>query len=136
MNIELPNDTDLDAIVAEGTAKQSVEEWENNMLTVFADIVKEEPQRYLAFGYFWWAIKQLMQERGIADFGDETDAELLDATVFSDPALLIAAAFSYQNDRFIEGLIYEARHTYLDKDTGDIQDYILADSDMDIQTFS
>lgn len=126
MNITKPSKEDL-AAVAMG---KPLVEWAKGYLAALPVLLTKNPGFYRAFGPNWWLIKKALVESGNFDFGDQTDAEWIEALEYGATELNLLAAYCYYEDRESMGGLYEQQHILADTD-GETVDYYLEDPDME-----
>jgi hypothetical protein len=109
----------------------TIREWESNFSASLVEFLQKNPLRYRGFGPYWWLVKRALIDRGHLEFGDFIDAEVYEAFDYGKPSINLAAAFSYSEERFSLGSMYESRHA-IEHEDGDTTEYVLVDEDMEL----
>ncbi|WP_318491873.1 peptide-binding protein [Photobacterium leiognathi] len=130
MNYLVPSVADLEHLLAEATAETEQTEYVESYLTKLVDLLKSNPRTYRAYGPYWWAIKRMLINRLISDFGDNVEAVTVDKFFIEDEANTIVAAWSYQNYQFTNGNQTSPFHVLPLVDDEDYE-YCLVDDSME-----
>lgn len=121
---------DLDPVLAEAVKTKPIDAWTAVMRTNIKSILQAAPERYRAFGPYWYPLKKEFIARGDLSFGEFLDSEWLDAMDYGDMKYNIAAAWAYEETRFNLGLTVDPFHTMEDPD-GNPVEFVSADPDME-----
>lgn len=124
----------LDAMFA-ANGITDTEAWVIDMCMGARDIILADPTRYRAYGQYWWLIKTEMIRQGILDFGDFVDAEIFAQLDYGYPHYNVMAAFQHEEKAFSQGSAYNPVHSYFDEEEGELHEYFISDSDVEIQVF-
>ncbi|WP_419238296.1 hypothetical protein ACN08P_23515 (plasmid) [Photobacterium leiognathi subsp. mandapamensis] len=130
MNYLVPSVADLEHLLAEATAETEQTEYVESYLTKLVDLLKSNPRTYRAYGPYWWAIKRMLINRLISDFGDNVEAVTVDKFFIEDEANTIVASWSYQNYQFTNGNQTSPFHVLPLVDDEDYE-YCLVDDSME-----
>ena len=129
-NIVKPTEADLAPLITEATENQTLTQWKGRYLASLASFLTKNPLRYRSFGPWWWLVKNELIKSGNLEFGDDVDAEWVDALDYGRMELNLLAAHGYSEFRIEEGAMHEPLHT-LELTDGEMFDYLLTDTDME-----
>ena len=121
---------DLEPLITEATKGQTIEAWIAAMMKGIKQILIQSPDRYRAYGPYWFPAKNEFIKQGDFSFGDFIDAEWLEEMDYGDIKYNLAAAFAYEETQFNLGLMDYPYHTMEDAD-GNPVEYVAADPDME-----
>lgn len=125
-----PTEADLAPLIAEATATQTLTQWKAKYLATLDSFLKKNPFSYRSYGPWWWLVKKELIAAGNLYFGDDTDAEWVEALDYGRIELNLLAAHGYSDWRVNEGAMHEPLHT-LELNNGETIDYLLTDTDME-----
>lgn len=131
LNIELPTAEDLQPLIDEALSEKEDYQFIEDYLKGLAINLEKNPQNYLLFGAYWWAIRALLQEHGLMEFVEDPDYVMEKVFNYDDPVLLICAAYAYQSYRLENGFFQQSKHQY-EHDDG-VLEYMLEDFDMELR---
>ncbi|MBF0121167.1 MAG: hypothetical protein HQK79_20230 [Desulfobacterales bacterium] len=134
MQIQKYETSDLDPLIAEATANQTIEEWTTKLLASIKSILKNNLSRYRSFGPYWWILKQMYVKRNDYSFGEYLDAEWLRLMDYGNENYNLAAAFAYEENAFNLGLMDYPFHTLEDEEGNPIE-FISADEEMEAKSY-
>ena len=129
-NIIKPTEADLAPLIAEATENQTLTQWKAKYLSRLEAFFKKNPLRYRSYGPWWWLVKKELIATGNLEFGDDVDAEWIEALDYGRLELNMLAAHGYAEWRFEEGAGHEPLHT-LGLEDGETLDYLISDTDME-----
>lgn len=95
-------------------------------VTVLADHLQREPQQYVAFGAYWWAVKDVLRRHG-TDFGEADDEVVRADYIAKDDETVLIAAQIYK-EAFYSHYFAQNRAFTL----SDGRAYTLYDADMEM----
>ena len=124
------NPVELNQMI-ENTRKEVGNDFAENYLLSLAKLLKDKPDMYLSFGPYWWLLKNELIKIGVNDFGDDSDAEIVEMLEYESRDLNCAACFAAQTLAFDA----YATHTNDKAVTGDDGEpfiYRLADDAMEL----
>ncbi|MBE0507503.1 MAG: hypothetical protein IBX50_12430 [Marinospirillum sp.] len=119
------------AVLIDNTRKEAGGDFSDMYIRSLAGMLKRSPSMYLSFGPWWWVLKSEMINAGILDFGDETDAEVLEMLSYNNTDMNCAACYVAQSAAFDEYSTHTHDRTVVDLD-GEPFVYRLADSTMEM----
>jgi len=127
-----PDTKHLDSVLNPVLSENGVtrNQWKDRMIGNIAKLLKKTPNRYKAYGPWWWPLKQELIASGYADFGESVDAEWVDRLAYGDPVYDVLAAFLYEDDKFDNGAMYDPVHQ-IENEDGELTEYVLIDIEMD-----
>lgn len=125
-----PTTLDNVELVAQALKGKTAPEFVAGYLANFAEIIADNPRQYRAYGPYWWAIKSLMVEHGIMDFGEEIEAGTIEHYSYPSDVDTIVSAWSYFQDVFSDGRLYSSEHQ-LPMADGELYLYELIDMEME-----
>lgn len=100
-------------------------------LSGVVEAIKRQPEHYRGFGPYWWPLKALLIDAGHADFGTEIeDTDAHDQLTYSTPTLTAAAAYTFSEHAFNDGMQAAAGHS-VEYDDGEVETYFVADEEME-----
>ena len=123
---------DLQPLLLEATATQTLEQWMDKFLAGMKRILLDNPLRYRNFGPYWWPLKKAYIDRGDMSFGDFLDAEWLAAMDYGKPELNILAAYAYEDLRLTTSMMEDPFHTMPTVDGGDSVEFASDDQQMEM----
>ncbi|GKT06955.1 hypothetical protein [Desulforhabdus sp. TSK] len=124
-NIEKPGREDVAGIVA---SLGSLSDWSKGFLPLLASHLRKNPVQYRNFGPWWWVVKKAMLDAGFAPFGQDVDAEMLEAMLDpEDPAFSLLLAQIYYEFSLENHFVGQATHTMVDN--GEDVEYTVYDHD-------
>lgn len=91
-----------------------------------AALVLKKPISYRYFGPYWWGLKKLIIERGIAGFDAFLDAEWLERAAMPSPGLTCIAAWAMQ-ESIMEQMAMPNNSLMLEDEEGDIYECFTTD---------
>lgn len=124
------NPLELSKIVEE-THKEVGFDFAENYLKNLASGLIERPDMYLSFGPYWWLLKNELIKIGVNDFGDDSDAEVVEMLEYESRDLNCAACFAAQSLAFDSYSTHTNDKTVIGDD-GEPFIYRLADDDMEL----
>lgn len=125
MQVNKPSTEDL----ASAALGKPLAEWAKGYLAALPMVMGKNPGFYRAFGPYWWLVKKALVDSGNFTFGEESDAEWIEALDYGDSSLNLLAAYLYYDQRESMGGLLTQEHL-LDSD-GDAVEYIISDPDME-----
>ncbi len=129
-NIVKPTEADLAPLITEALEKQTLTQWKAKYIAALDRFFKSNPLRYRSYGPWWWLVKKELIANGNFEFGDDLDAEWVEALDYGRLELNLLAAHGYADWRFENGAGHEPLHT-LELTGGETIDYLIADTDME-----
>lgn len=135
MKIVKPTEADLAGLVVEATESQTLTQWRERYLSMLDDFFTRNSLRYRAYGPWWWLVKKEMIAAGNFEFGEEFDAEWVEALDYGRIELNLLAAQGYADWKVETGGMHEPLHT-LEMEDGEFFDYLLTDTDMEIRAIA
>jgi hypothetical protein len=130
-NIIKPTEADLAPLIADAIEKQTLTQWKPIFLATLDAFFKNNPLRYRSYGPWWWLVKKELIASGNFEFGEDVDAEWVEALDYGKAELNLLAAHGYADWRcFMQGAPHEPLHT-LELEDGETIDYLLTDTDME-----
>lgn len=129
-NIVKPTEADLAPLIVEATETQTLTQWKAKFLASLGQFLTANPLRYRSYGPWWWLVKNELIKSGFLEFGDEVDAEWVEALDYGRIELNLLAAHGYADFRLDEGAMHEPLHT-LELTDGEMFDYLSDDKDME-----
>lgn len=129
-NIVKPTEADLAPLITEALELQTLTQWKAKFVATLSDFLTKNPLRYRSFGPWWWLVKNELIKSGFLEFGDDVDAEWVEALDYGRIELNLLAAHGYADWRLEEGAMHEAMHT-LELTDGEMLDYLISDTDME-----
>jgi len=136
MDIYKPSENDLQPLLDQATASQTIEQWMEKFLATVKTILLKSPLRYRTYGPYWWALKKLYIDRDDLTFGDFIDLEWLLSMDYGKPEFNILAAFAYEELRMAKNLIDDPFHTMDTEDGGDSVEFASNDPEMEMMAVS
>jgi len=125
--IEKPTKEELDRVIA--AAGLPADEWIAALLSGIRSLLLKSPKRYRGYGPYWWLIKKMFVEAGDLEFGEELDAQWVEALDYGEAKYNLAAAFAYEDARFETMNIMEPVHVMVED--GDPIEFVSADEEME-----
>ena len=95
---------------------------------IMSEMLEEDPRRYLTYGPYWWALKDVLLRHGCA-FGDTMDFEIAREYRGEDDYQTLVIAESFQ-EFYYDNYFVGANAWHLDPDA--VDDYILRDPDYEL----
>lgn len=130
-----PPEAHLESILAEAIGTKPEKVYVEFYITNLITRLKTEPRLYRSFGAWWPSVKSLIVEQGERAFGVLVDADVAAIYTMSRPALIVVAAHLYSNERFENGLVYSADHTFDIHDASDdTEPYLWFSNDEEMET--
>ena len=129
-NIVKPTEADLAPLITEALELQTLTQWKAKFVATLSDFLTKNPLRYRSFGPWWWLVKNELIKSGNFEFGEDTDAEWVEALDYGRIELNLLAAHGYAEWRDEEGAAHEQQHT-LELTDGEMFDYWIDDKDME-----
>lgn len=130
-----PSEEELKQNISEVAGKGGTDNWMEKILAAMQQLLLKHPIRYRSHGPYWWPLKKIFIDRGLALFGDNVDREWLEEVDYGEAALNIMAAQLYSDIRFDTGLIDDPFHT-LESEGGDALEFGSNDPRMEMMTFT
>lgn len=96
-------------------------------LGVVAGRLRRNPKRYVDYGPYWWALKDVLRRAGYS-MGSETDVELVEAFRGADDTETLVGAEEFRDDYLATRVVGE-RSYQLDGDS--VESWSLMDEDME-----
>lgn len=97
-------------------------------LGIIASRLAKDPRRYLDYGPYWWALKDLLIAAGY-DLGSASDSMIKKTYIGATPQQTIVAADEFRNDYLKSQFIYSNKHMLDDANPEWM--YVLFDADME-----
>ncbi len=129
--IEKPTKEELDRLVEEGSTNRTADEWIASMLQAVRSTLIRNPKRYRGYGPYWWLVKKMFIDAGDLAFGEHLDAQWIEALDYGSAKHNMAAAFAYEDARFLTMHILEATHTLIDD--GNPVEFVSSDEEMELR---
>lgn len=128
------NPVELNQMI-ENTRKEVGDNFAENYLLSLAKMLKKQPDMYLSFGPYWWLLKKELINLGVLDFGEDSDAELVEMLEYESRDLNCAACYAAQVLAFDSYATHTNDKTVIGDD-GEPFVYRLADSTMELMIAS
>lgn len=110
--VKLPTVEDLQPLLDEALeTAQSKEAFIQAQVDGIYKTLKANPLMYRHYGAYWWAVKSLMTKHGY-DLGSDSEVITEQHFNFEDPAILLCAAWAYQQEQVDKGYWQAKLHTY------------------------
>lgn len=132
-NIEKPSAEELHSTILQ-VAGEDLEVWASAILPVAAKHLKLYPIQYRNYGPYWWVMKKALIDAGYEYFGDEFDAEMLEAMSDSDKSFAVFRAMLYYDYTIDNDFIGRATHTIVND--GEDEEYTVYDDYVERQIAS
>ena len=121
---------DVLAIVTDG-GKRPIREWAKGFRPNLADHLRKYPEQYRNFGPYWWLVKHILLEGGFAPFGQDVDAEMVEAMEHENGMLYsLVAGVAYYEWSMENHFIGQTTHTIVDN--GEDTEYTVYDHDAEL----
>ena len=127
MTIARYNESDLQRLISEEVGSG---DFVAAYLASVADTLSRQPSHYRGFGPYWWALKRQFIQAGYEQFGDDVEDDTADALTYATPALTLAAAYTFAEHAFANGLHQSPAHVVTD-DEGEQMTYYIGDDAME-----
>jgi hypothetical protein len=128
--VDKPTQEELAKSVATLTdgGKVALADWAGGFLPVLSRHLRENPVQYRNFGPWWWSVKKAMLDAGLAPFGQDYDAEMVEAMAYPEaPFLAVVCGMLYYDQSMDNQFIGQATHTIVEN--GEDVEYTLYDHD-------
>lgn len=100
-------------------------------LSGVAQALRCQPEQYRGFGPYWWPMKALLVAAGHTDFGTGVeDDDALAQLTYDSPALTVAAAYTFSEYAFANGMQAAPGHTVA-HDDGEDETYYVSDEEVE-----
>jgi len=133
--ISKPAESDLQGILEQATAGQTLEAWKKKFLAGLKAILTKDPTRYRAYGPYWWPLKKVYIDQGDLAFGESVDLEWLEAMDYGKPELNIIAAHAYEEVRICKNMVDDPFHVMETVDGSDSVEFASDDPEMEMKGF-
>ncbi|WP_241646979.1 olxA [Rosenbergiella metrosideri] len=109
----------------------------DSSLTNIKSLILSQPERYIAYGPWWPALKQLIVESGEYGLGQNIDSDVAAIYSYQRPALTVLSAIIYSAERLVDHIVTDPYH-YLDvsESADDTEPYMYVSTDISITKFN
>lgn len=130
MKIETPTREEVAQVISDTVKNGDLEQWSKRIINSAIKHLKENPDQYRNYGPYWWTLKKAIVESGFGLFGEDYDAEMVDAVSQDgdNPFALFLSMIYY--DYSMENMFIGQSNHMIAVD-GEDREYIISDNDIE-----